>query len=335
MGGSCGDSHLNQHWSPRGPRLAGRRRPPLRVDRCSSTVPRGATHEELIRWTQMLPKQPPVHVFNTGERADGGGLPSLVGRYARQGYNAFYMKRGLANGGHDYESERAVGLDRFGWGVVGDGYHNTTRYEEDETEDRRESLGVLMRNWHPGPLGFQLTSDAFTYVYTKAVLKALDLIEDETRRGNDPEVRWSGSRRPDPDLPDPELCDPSYCLVDRPPSCAVYELPSYGDGGVRAVGPDEPDNPLAGSGVPQTWSPWRPSDRDPWSSVGKADAAVFRGRDDRSACPHDDMCAAMMGGYEDGAVVFRLPELVAGLVVICLCCGKEAAAPAYEYPYLE
>ena len=69
--------------------------------------------------------------------------------------------------------------------------------------------------------------------------------------------------------------------------------------------------------------------------MGKTDTAIFRDREDKSVCYQDDQCAAMQGEYSDGAVVFRLPELVAGLVVICLCCGKEAAVPAFEYPYFE
>ena len=175
-------------------------------------------------------------------------------------------------------------------------------------------------------------SDAFTYVYTKAVLKALELIEDEMGRGNDPEERWSDADRPAADLPEPELCDPAYCRVDRPPSCAVYELPTYGTNSVRVVGAEDESNPLGG--VAQTWAPWV-SEHDPWSSVGKIDTAIFRDREDRSVCPHVDHCAAMNGEYPDGAVVFRLPGLVAGLVVICLCCGKEAAVPAFDYPYFE
>ena len=154
MGGSCGDSHLNQHFCH-----SALVSPGVDVLHYEWTVfehgPAGDTHEELVRWTSMLRRRPPVHVFNTGAKADGQDY-ALVRKYARQGYNAFFLGGGLRNGGHDYESEKAKGLDRFGWGVVGDGYHDTTRYGEDEAEDRRASLGVLMRNWHPGPLGFQL-----------------------------------------------------------------------------------------------------------------------------------------------------------------------------------
>jgi hypothetical protein len=50
-------------------------------------------------------------------------------------------------GGYDYQSEKANGIDRFGWGYVGDGYHNTTRYGEGQNETRRDGLGIVMQNW--------------------------------------------------------------------------------------------------------------------------------------------------------------------------------------------
>jgi hypothetical protein len=61
------------------------------------------------------------------------------------------MRYAYRQGGYDYDTEAKNGIDRFGWGYVGDGYHNTTRYGElEEDEGRRDSLGVLLRNWHPG-----------------------------------------------------------------------------------------------------------------------------------------------------------------------------------------
>ena len=102
----------------------------------------------------MLPKQPPAHIFNTGvvkgnDNKDG----EFAELYAKYGYNVWFMRTGFDNGGHDYESEKNGDppLDRFAWGQHGDGYHETTRYGEllNEAEDdvRKESLGVVMRNW--------------------------------------------------------------------------------------------------------------------------------------------------------------------------------------------
>ena len=105
--------------------------------------------EALVRWTQMLPKQPPVHQLNTGTVP--GGESQLAKHYAKYGLNCLYMRSAFDNGGHDYASEQnrpVEPFDRFGWGYVGDGYHNTTRYGELETDDvRKNSLGVVMRNW--------------------------------------------------------------------------------------------------------------------------------------------------------------------------------------------
>lgn len=111
--------------------------------------------ENLVRWTQMLPRQPPVHVLNVeGSTPASDEEKQLATHYALYGYDAFYMRYAYLQGGHDYDTEAKNGLDRFGWGVVGDGYHNTTRYGElEEDEGRKESLGVVLRNWHPGPLG--------------------------------------------------------------------------------------------------------------------------------------------------------------------------------------
>jgi hypothetical protein len=56
------------------------------------------------------------------------------------------MKSGLYNGGYDYDTERKEqDIDRFSWGYIGDGYHNTTRYGEMEVDDaRRDSLGTVV-----------------------------------------------------------------------------------------------------------------------------------------------------------------------------------------------
>ena len=42
----------------------------------------------------------------------------------------------------------------------------------------RGSRPQVFRNWHPGPLGFQVVSDAIAYYYLKAMLKALAMIAE-------------------------------------------------------------------------------------------------------------------------------------------------------------
>ena len=150
-GGGCGDSHENQHFC-----VAQNVSPDVDIVHYSWTYFEGGraswVHEDLVRWAQMLPKQPVVHIFNTGvSPKDDNQYRQLTSYYAKYGLNHFFMRSGFENGGHDYASERdreTDPFDRFGRGFVGDGYHNTTRYGElEDDEGRKNSLGVVMRNW--------------------------------------------------------------------------------------------------------------------------------------------------------------------------------------------
>ena len=170
-----GDSYKNQHYC-----VKQNISPDVDIIHYSWTYFEGgraqSEHEDLIRWAQMLPKQPPLHVFNTGTLpAPSSEYVELAAYYAQYGYNSFYMKSGFYFGGYDYDVSRELCLlllvrfdvhklhsllplqsetkaenpiDRFGWGYSGDGYHDTTRYGElEEDAARKTSLGVVMRNW--------------------------------------------------------------------------------------------------------------------------------------------------------------------------------------------
>ncbi|KAL9187877.1 hypothetical protein ACHAXT_006255 [Thalassiosira profunda] len=326
-GGGCGDSYKNQHFC-----VKQNISPDVDIVHYSWTYFEGGKaapeHEDLLRWAQMLPKQPPVHIFNTGTLPENAPDNELAEYYAKYGFNGFYMKTGFINGGHDYDSEKKGenSFDRFSWGYVGDGYHNVTRYgETEEDAARKASLGVVMRNWHPGPMGFQLTSDAFTYVYTQALLKALDKIDEDMSAGNDLQKTWAASERPlllKGDLPEPKFCDPEYCVVDEAPGCLNYELPTFGYWGAKVEDPNDELNPHKGE--EQNWNVWEDKD-DMWHMVGKQDQAVFKDRDDKEICRHLDKCGGISAESGDnGMVVFRLPKMEVGLVVLCGCCGKSA-----------
>ena len=285
--------------------------------------------ENLIRWTQMLPHQPPVHVFNAGlnDHDDKDQEEGLVEYYSKYGYNQFYIKQGHTNGGYDYQSDSSKGIDHYAWGFIGDGYHSTTRYGVNEpSPDRKESLGVVFRNWHPGPLAFEFLSDAFAYTYSKAILEALDMIESAITSGKDPRKTWSASKRKillKKSLPEPKYCEPRYCVVDEAPGCLNYELPTYGNWGARVE--DANDNLNPHQGALQNWEMWyEPTDF--WHMVGKQDTAIFQDREDKEICKHLDQCAGISAtSSENGMVVFRLPKMEVGLVVICMCCGKDVA----------
>ena len=282
--------------------------------------------ESLARWAQMLPKQPPVHVYNTGTLSEFmPGERGLAEHMSEFGYNAFYMRSGYNKGGFDYDAAKEKDVDHFGWGHVGDGYHNITRYGENENSTtRKESLGVVMRNWHPGPLAFQFVSDTFSYTYSQALIRALDLIESDLKNGIDPAEKWTASKRKihiKSSLPPPKFCDPLYCVVDEAPGCINFEKPTYGWWGARVEDPDDNLNPHKGE--VQNWEVWH-KDEDLWRGVSKQDQVFFENRDDKEICRHLDACGGISATSKDsGSVVFRLPKQEVGLVVICGCCGKE------------
>lgn len=71
--------------------------------------------ENLIRWTQMMSRQPPVHVINVEGGSEANNVEKEMQKYyAKYGYNAFYMRYALREGGHDYDTEAKNGIDRFG-----------------------------------------------------------------------------------------------------------------------------------------------------------------------------------------------------------------------------
>jgi len=302
--------------------------------------------ESLVRWAQMLPRQPPVHVFNTFELpgkpympadTDAGGTMmeyELARYYAKYGYNAFYMRSGYAKGGYDYTTAfKENELNHFEANHIGDGYHNVTRYGENEEDpNRKASLGVVMRNWHPGPLAFQFVADTFSYLYAKSMLEALDRIEGEINNGKDPLDTWSAKKRKTmlkTSLPKPKVCDPLYCTVDEAPGCINYERPTYGWWGAKVEDPNDNFNPHKGE--VQNWELWLDGqEMDLWHGVPKQDQAFFEDRDDKEVCRHLDGCGAISATSKDsGSVVFRLPKQEVGLVVLCGCCGKDIATEMF------
>jgi len=338
QGGGCGDDYRNQAYC-----VKQNVSPEADVIHYTWTyfeegddVDKYKIRESLVRWTQMLPRRPPVHVLSVLwlPKGDHGEKErDLAEYYAKYGYNAFYMRSGHVLGGYDYETDKKNGIDVYAWGFMGDGYHNVTRYGANEpNQNRKDSLSVVMRNWHPGPLGFEFVSDTFAYLYSKAMLAALDLIEQHMNLGQDPRKVWSKMGIPSKELlPEPKHCDPTYCVVDAVPECLNLEKPTYGLQGARVV---EGQNTRGGE--IQNWKVWH-EDNDRWHMVGKQDTAIFQKRDDKEMCLHLDYCGGVSAtSSDDGTVVFRLPKMEVGLVAICGCCGKEVAKEMFlENEFLE
>ncbi|KAL9185298.1 hypothetical protein ACHAXT_003075 [Thalassiosira profunda] len=326
-GGGCGDSHRNQVFC-----VQQNVSPDIDIVHYSwSYFEVGSddaldSRESLIRWTQMLPKQPPVHVLNVLWKKSEKKEVELAEHYAQYGYNTYYMRTAHTLGGADYGPGPEEDYVIYENAHVGDGYHNVTRYGANESNpDRKASLGVVMRNWHPGPLGFELVADTFSFVYAQAMLKALALIETTVAEGKDPRDIWPAKRRIvlKSSLPKPIHCDPKYCVVDEAPTCLNYEKPTFGRWGARVEEPNGDLNPH--KGTLQNWTVWN-EPIDFWHMVGRQDEAVFQDRDDKEICRHLDNCAGMSAtSAANGRVVFRLPKMEVGLVVICGCCGKDVA----------
>merc|ERR1712079_935000 len=115
-----------------------------------------------MRWGLLMKYSPALHILNVGDvRNDEHcreqfGPTDMFNKYAKFGMNVVCMQNGL---------KLSCRWAKKVWGQVGDGFHNTTRYGElpNVSMDRKKSLGVVFRNWHPGPLGFQVVSDGFGY----------------------------------------------------------------------------------------------------------------------------------------------------------------------------
>ena len=246
-GGGCGDSYMNQIYCVL--HLVGNDIDMLMYTWTYFEHEEPALYHELIlRWLLMMPKAPPLLIFNTGgmfgkgssEREPGGtgdpGFDVAFGdrgsakafeeAYGKYGVNAVLLERGLALNGK-YAGKT--------WGEVGDGVHNTTRYGEGLPKNKRDSLGVVFRNWHPGPLGFQYTSDAISYYVLHAFQHAVDEILGEVGAGRDPLARWpqrihavSQAELPQPIYRGKSALFDKLLLSEEPPSCLTYEMPTFG-----------------------------------------------------------------------------------------------------------
>mmetsp|Transcript_16493 Transcript_16493/g.34653 ORF Transcript_16493/g.34653 Transcript_16493/m.34653 type:complete len:820 (-) Transcript_16493:297-2756(-) len=364
----CGDSHENQVFC-----LAHNLSPDVDILHYSWTYSEHGggqnARESLIRWGQQLPRRPMVHQLvarGMSNTCEGNSKDNVMlnNAYAAYGYNAFCIQTGLYFGGYDYDREiEKEGINRFGRQQVGDGYHETTRYgESEEDEARKKSLGIVFRNWHPGPLGFQMASDAFAYVYGMGVLMALDLIEKDMNAGLDPRDRWFVKSTADRDLQsaggeygeidpiasfdtgdqnrlrnpnstlghlEPQLSLPPQTVDDMPEPlfcnplyCSIPHPPS-------CLNYENPTFGVPGPTV-RNQNSWTIShDDNDWTfGVGASDIAIFKRRNDDEwfkKCSHLDACGTIAASdSSQGELIFELPasNMTTGLIIVCGCCGN-------------
>ncbi len=219
---------------------------------------------------------------------------SLLEAYAPFGTDILCMTRGLAD----------LGYERREWGEMGHPLHETTREGALPTtsELRSKSLSVMFRNWHPGPLLFEVTADALAWRYSEALMLAIERIRHEP----DPPARWprKPSQMKPAGLPDPMLCPPEWCNAKSPPVCIDFEEPVFGEPGVELM-------PSSGTG----WV------MDPGQPLRQR--AIPAEERDLPQCVHPNRCSGwrVPAGTEAGTLSFRIPALQVGMVAVC--CGSK------------
>ncbi|MBT4519666.1 MAG: hypothetical protein HOC23_06650 [Halieaceae bacterium] len=297
QGGTCGDSFDNQIWCQS--TLVGS---DIDIAHYSWTYFESGqankaviAHEMFYRWSLMMDHAPSPQLIYAN---DCGKLQpreqTLVNAYAVFGADILCMTRGLAE----------LGYQRREWGEMGDPLHSTSREgaARGTSELRRDSLAVMYRNWHPGPLLFQTTADVLAWRYSEALLLALEWISKEP----DPKSRWP--RKPTKlglaDLPPPLECPPEWCNVDRLPVCVNFEHPVFG----------KPDVALLAA-LERGWV------FDP----GRAEEQRAMPAEEKNLpqCRHPNRCSGwrVPPDQQAGALSFRLPALELGMVAVC--CGSK------------
>ncbi len=319
QGGGCGDDHNNQVFC-----FANTVGTDVDIIHYSWTYFSGAvpgwTYEALFRWAATLDNSPIVHALNVNSDGRAGTCRTRFGgeqfwkQYGENGFQSYCFAQALEAGGHWNGHEN---------GHVGDGLHSFTRYAADYDAKRKSSTGVVYRNWHPGPLGFQMASDLMAYDILLGMQLAIRKIGVATKAGKDlaqifpnPPPLFDLSK-----LGSAIKCDPELCEVEYAPGCHNWETPTFAK--------------------PQIWP--RPADDDmnPNKDLARpGDTGWKTGKDGRSQhliprdeitlpeCKHLDFCGWLQprtpknGGWQ----TFLLPRLNVGFISVCCCCSKECAA---------
>lgn len=309
QGGGCGDSFDNQVWC-----LSALTGTDVDVTHYSwehfeagKAAAALVAHEMFYRWSLMLERSPVPQLIYTNDCAKFSSQDQLLlDHYAPYGADVLCMIRGLAE----------VGYKQGEWGEMGDPLHATTREGElpGVSKSRRDSLSVMWRNWHPGPLLFQTTADAMAWRYSSALLLALDWVEAEPN----PRQRWPRKTRglALADLPPPLECPEAWCGVPAVPVCVNFEVPVFGNPGVQLLKP-------AGSGW--VFEPGR-----------NGDDGIPKEERELPQCKHPNRCSGWVvpAGQPSDWLSFSLPDLQLGLVAVCCgqkLCGESLLAAGAEF----
>lgn len=262
-----------------------------------------SVHELFVRWSLMMPRGPiPTILYaqGVGEYQESGELKSKFTRYGKFGFNALSITKGILE--HLTEKPPA-------WGDIGDGLHTTTRYGEAETPQRKKSLGVFYRNWHPGPLGFQVAADAIAWRFAVAGIRAAELLADGAHYDHSPqpvpfvdlgpaqcEEVDEHKQRP------PPLMRSGFCSANALPSCINHELPTFGTPQIQSVAVDDTQNPMISRTVTDV-------------EVRAAPNSTLIPVEERNLekCMHADHCR----GARSRFMTYVLPKMTVGHIKVC------------------
>jgi len=217
--------------------------------------------------------------------------------------------------------------------------HKWTRYADSQidamgpkvSDERRKSLGVVFRNWHPGPLGFQVVSDTIAYICLHAMELAMEKIDKVRAKHSDESEfkaavmkKWPRKHAllPFTDLPKPAHCDPKICSVDTPPACTSWEKPVYGGKGIRVSSKDDTMNPYKAEykSGDKGWDTWVAGDSD----------LIPRDESSEPKCAHLDHCGVIQGNQDSGFLSLRLPRMTLGRIVVCCNDGSKECGKQFE-----
>jgi len=308
QGGGCGDNMYNQVWCVRN--MVG--------DEVDFTFyswtyfeagQNGKAlknyHEAFIRWSLLMKRAPIPTMLYAGD----GWAPDLEGlfkQYAKLGFNVVTIRRGLAKHGQPKAPS---------WGDIGDGLHQTTRYGESANETRKKSLGVFYRNWHPGPLGFQVVADAIAWRFTVAALEAADMLAAKKSFSKEPDLISTSAlgKSSCEDMDNPAF-EAKYCDVDEPPNCINHEIPTFGRPQVVYSNKGDTLNPMHDNLVEELEE-----------KKNGPSALIPRDEKKGTECMHLDICR----GYRSDFMTYRLPRMTTGFIKVCCVnwnkCGARLA----------
>lgn len=311
QGGECGDSHRNQIWCAR--TLVG---DDVDIIHYSWTYFEAGDqkntpkyHEMFYRWSLLLPHAPSPQLLYTNDCSKLSlADQNLLSEYGQFGANALCMQRGITKAGYK----------KGKWGEIGDSLHTTTRYGEmlPDSDKRKDSLGVVFRDWHPGPLLFQTTADALAYQYSEALRMAIKMIREEAQ----PKKRWpkknialAASR-----LPSPIYCNEKWCGSAQAPSCLSYEIPQHGISKILTLNPTDKASPFRrlAKAEDANWKKW---DNGPNKKIPKAEKK-------RPECQLLNRCAGLKPSTiaKPKILTYKLPKQEKGFIAVC-CAGKKCS----------